>query len=71
MSPKTKTGGMHRTQLFLPQDLYESLMQEAEYTGITNSELVRQIISKHLSHSHRSQTESGMATLLEMGEKQA
>lgn len=63
------TTKMHRTQLFLPQKLQESLSQEAKSLGITNSELMRQIISQYLNKSNRQNTEAGMRLLLDMADQ--
>ena len=65
---KVKDSKMHRTQLFLPRVLQESLSQEAKSLDITNSELVRQIISQYLNKSNRQNTEAGMRLLLEMAD---
>jgi len=58
---------MHRTQLFLPQDLHDTLRREAQSEGITISELVRNMLNRQLHQSSRSQTEKGTSVLLEMG----
>lgn len=64
-NPTTK---MHRTQLFVPKSLHEALTKEAQASGITNSELVRQIILQYLNKNNRQKTEAGMRLLLTMGE---
>lgn len=60
---------MHRTQLFLPQELHRAMTQEAQSQGITNSELVRQLLMQNLSKNSRRKTETGMQILLDMTEE--
>jgi len=57
---------MHRTQLFLPQDLHATLKREAQSAGITISELVRTMLNRQLHLSSRSQTEKGTQVLMDM-----
>ena len=70
MNPSLKVdkSPMHRTQLFIPKGLHKALAQEAHTLGITNSELVRQIISQYLSKNSREKTETGMRLLFDMAE---
>lgn len=60
---------MHRTQIFLPQDIHSQLKSEAFHRRITISELLRQVIEEYLYKSHRNKTEAGLQTLLKMTEK--
>lgn len=59
---------MHRTQLFIPHDMHEDLIQESQSLGITISELVRQVMSQYLNVKHRKTMESGITILLDMAE---
>lgn len=57
---------MHRTQLFLPEELHAQLKAEAQARQTSVSDLVRTIIVKHLHTDSRQQTEQGTVLLLEM-----
>ena len=59
---------MHRTQLFIPNELQEALAHEADADGISLSELIRQISAQYLNKNSRQRTEAGMSLLLEMTE---
>ena len=41
---------MHRTQISLEQEQYETLQQEAQRQGISLSELIRRMVRHHFAH---------------------
>ncbi|MCA9392480.1 hypothetical protein KC614_04785 [candidate division WWE3 bacterium] len=60
---------MHRTQLFIPEDMHKTLKKEAKESGVTISEYVRSVLEAHLYKSHRDKTEKGIITLMKMTEE--
>ncbi len=59
---------MHRTQLFIPEDLHATLKEEAKENKTTISEYVRLIIDEHMLRHHRTRAEKGIITLLKLAE---
>jgi hypothetical protein len=59
---------MHRTQLFIPDEMHAVLKKEAEEQGVTLSEYVRNVLDDHLLHQQRYYSEQGIQTLMRMTE---
>jgi predicted DNA-binding protein len=57
---------VHRTQIFLPEDLHQQLKLEAKHLNTTISDVVRQIIEEGLNKKDRHEAEQGINTLLRM-----
>ncbi len=57
---------MHRTQLFIPDNIHKILKQEAKENGVTLSAYVRRILEEHVLHETRGHTEKGIQTLMRM-----
>ena len=41
---------MHRTQIYLDDQLHQQLFAHAKYQGISMSELIRRLLTKQLAH---------------------
>ena len=62
---------MHRTQLFIPEEMHNQIKKEANEQRISLSEYVRQVLEEKLTKSNRLFTEKGLQTLLSMTEEEA
>ena len=60
---------MHRTQLFIPEEMHALLKKESKEDGVSISEYVRGVLDEHLYKSHRNKTEKGIQTLMKMTEE--
>jgi len=60
---------MHRTQIFLPKQMHQTLKTDAHERKIGFSELVREILEEYLNRRHRRSAEKGIRALLEMAEE--
>ncbi|PIZ46476.1 hypothetical protein CO180_02575 [candidate division WWE3 bacterium CG_4_9_14_3_um_filter_41_6] len=57
---------MHRTQLFLTENLHATLKSQASQDGRTLSEYVRIILDEHINTHTRKHTERAIVSLMAM-----